>query len=382
MSPEEPVTGTGAGVSAPLEQPPAGLESHYLGTGPNRLHVLTSRCADPSGPLVCLLHGNLSTARFFEPTALALPPSWDVILPDLRGFGRSGAAAVEATRGLRDFAEDLDRALSIGEQGQPVQARPVHLAGWSMGGGVVMQYAIDHPERVASVTLISPVSPFGFGGTRGEDGELCRDDGAGSGGGVVAGELVRRITEADRSDDSQFSPRSVLRAIYLKPPLRLPLAVEDLFVDEILATATGDDNYPGDHRTSPHWPGVAPGTRGVANTMAPLYCDLSKFAEVVAGGVPVLWVRGADDQIVSDTSLIDVGYLGAAGVMTGWPGEEFPAQPMVSQTRAMLRRAQAAGGTFTEVVFPDCGHSPHLEYPARFVSLVTDFITATEAPRI
>lgn len=134
---------------------------------------------------------------------------------------------------------------------------------------------------------------------------------------------------------------------------------------------------------APAWwppkPGVAPGTRGVANAMALLYCDLSKFAEVVAGGVPVLWLRGADDQIVSDTSPIDVGYLGAAGVMPGWPGEEFPAQPMVAQTRAMLRRAQAGGGAVTEVVFPDCGHSPHLEHPARFVSVFTDFITATEA---
>jgi pimeloyl-ACP methyl ester carboxylesterase len=368
------MTSTQGCVSAPLEQPPAGLESVYLGEGPARLHLL-SRTGDASGPVVCLVHGNLSTARFFEPTALELPPSWRLSLPDLRGFGRSAPALVDATRGLRDFSDDLDRVLAAGSQ-----HRPVHLAGWSMGGGVVMQYAIDHPERVASVTLISPVSPFGFGGTKGADGELCRDDGAGSGAGVVAGELVRRITEADRSDDSQFSPRSVMRALYLKPPLRLPPAVEDLFVDEILATAMGDDNYPGDHRPSANWPGVAPGTRGVVNAMSPLYCELSKFADVAAR-VPVLWLRGADDQIVSDTSLIDVGYLGAAGIMPGWPGEEFPAQPMVAQTRAMLRRAQAAGGTVTEVVFPGCGHSPHLEQPARFRSVLTEFVTTAEASR-
>jgi pimeloyl-ACP methyl ester carboxylesterase len=364
------MTGTAAGASAPLEQPPPGLESRYLGDGPGRLHVLTS---PGDGPVVCLLHGNLSTARFFEPAALQLPSSWHLILPDLRGFGRSGPAPVDATRGLRDFADDLHRALSDGFDGP--DGRPVHLAGWSMGGGAVMQYAIDHPDRVASLTLISPVSPFGFGGTKGEDGALCRDDGAGSGAGVVAAELVRRISEGDRSDDSQFSPRSVLRALYLKPPRRLPPAVEDLFVDEILATATGDDNYPGDHRPSAHWPGVAPGTRGVANAMAPLYCDLSKFADVAAR-VPVLWLRGADDQIVSDTSPIDVGYLGASGVMPGWPGEDFPAQPMVAQTRAVLRRAQAAGGAVTEVVFPDCGHSPHLEDPARFLAVFTGFVTA------
>jgi pimeloyl-ACP methyl ester carboxylesterase len=54
---------------------------------------------------------------------------------------------------------------------------------------------------------------------------------------------------------------------------------------------------------------------------------------------------------------------------------------MVAQTRAMLGRAQPAGGTVTEVVFPDCGHSPHLEQPARFRSVFTEFVTTAEAAR-
>ena len=48
---------------------------------------------------------------------------------------------------------------------------------------------------------------------------------------------------------------------------------------------------------------------------------------------PVLWIRGADDQIVSDQSLFDVGTLGALGAIPGYPGSDvFPSQPMVSQT--------------------------------------------------
>ena len=52
---------------------------------------------------------------------------------------------------------------------------------------------------------------------------------------------------------------------------------------------------------------------------------------------PVLWLRGADDVNVSDTSLYDLAYLGSIGALAGWPGEQaWPAQPMVAQTRAVL----------------------------------------------
>jgi len=34
----------------------------------------------------------------------------------------------------------------------------------------------------------------------------------------------------------------------VRPPLRFPADVEDLLVDEILATAMGEGNYPGDSR--------------------------------------------------------------------------------------------------------------------------------------
>ena len=74
----------------------------------------------------------------------------------------------------------------------------VHLLGWSLGGAVVLQYAIDHPEAVASIVLESPMSPYGFGGTRDHGGTPCWPDFAGSGGGTASPELVRRIAEGDR----------------------------------------------------------------------------------------------------------------------------------------------------------------------------------------
>jgi pimeloyl-ACP methyl ester carboxylesterase len=354
------------------------LESKMVRPGSTGLHVMVSGADGAGGPIVCFVHGNLSSSRFFSDTMASLPSAWRVVAPDLRGFGRSAPAPVDATRGVRDFADDVGTVLD--DPAVVAADRPVHLVGWSLGGGVVMQYAIEHADRVASVTLIATISPFGFGGTRDVGGSLCYEDGAGSGGGIINPEFVRHLVEGDSGEESDLSPRSVLRSLYLNPSFQLSPQREDLFVDEILATALGDDNYPGTQRSSAHWPGVGPGTRGVGNAMSPLFCDLSGFDAVVAAR-PVLWVHGSDDLIVSDHSALDFGQLGADGVIPGWPGAEFPPQPMVSQIRAMLGRGEQAGGNVVEVIFEGSGHSPHLEQPERFCQLLTRFVTDAEASR-
>ena len=101
-----------------------------------------------------------------------LPSDLRVIAVDLRGFGDTGSLPVDGTRGLRDFSDDLYATLTA----LPVPT--AHIVGWSMGGGLVMQYAIDHP--VLSLTLQAPVSPCGFAGTR-RDASQLTDEGAGCG---------------------------------------------------------------------------------------------------------------------------------------------------------------------------------------------------------
>jgi pimeloyl-ACP methyl ester carboxylesterase len=90
---------------------------------------------------------------------------------------------------------------------------------------------------------------------------------------------------------------------------------------------------------------------------------------------PVLWIRGAEDQIVSDNSLFDFGTLGKLGLIPNYPGEEvYPPQPMVSQTRYVLEQYQRNGGTYTEVVFDDCGHTPFVEKPEQFLTRFHPFL--------
>lgn len=100
----------------------------------------------------------------------------------------------------------------------------------------------------------------------------------------------------------------------------------------------------------------------VRSAMAPRYFDVSAIATVPTR-LPVLWVHGADDVIVSGTSLFDLNFLGSLGAIPSWPGADVaPQQQMVTQPRAVFERY----GNYTEVVYANCGHSAHLEHPKEF----------------
>jgi pimeloyl-ACP methyl ester carboxylesterase len=156
------------------------------------------------------------------------------------------------------------------------------------------------------------------------------------------------------------SPRATLRALYVAPRAD-PWPDEDLWVASMLTTRTGPGFYPGDSTPSPNWPGFAPGSRGVLNSMAPNRCRWDDLPDA-AQRPPVLWIRGAVDQIVADAAGLDLAVLGQVGLIPGYPGAEaVPPQPMIAQTRAVLDRYAAAGGSYREVVLDGTGHSPHLE---------------------
>ena len=65
----------------------------------------------------------------------------------------------------------------------------------------------------------------------------------------------------------------MFRASYVAPGFTTEH--EDVWVESMLSTSTATGNYPGDSTTSESWPGFAPGTIGVLNTLAPKYFDVS-----------------------------------------------------------------------------------------------------------
>ncbi|WNG13488.1 alpha/beta fold hydrolase [Cystobacter fuscus] len=315
---------------------------------------------------VLFVHGNCSSSAFFQGLLTRLPRGLRGIAMDLRGYGDTEPKPIDATRGMRDSSDDvasLMDALGL--------TRALFVA-HSAGAGVVMQLAIDHPERVAGLVLEAPISPFGFGGTRDVDGTPCWDDFAGSGGGTANPDFTQRLKNKDRSAEGNTAPRVVLTGSYVKPPFKME--DEEAMLDSVLSTRVSDVHYPGTFSQSAHWPGVAPGDTGINNSFSPKYFNLSAFADI-SPRPDVLWIRGTDDVIVSDTSLFDFGYLGKLGFIPGWPGEEqYPPQPMVSQTRRLLERYAARGGRFHEEVFAETGHSPHVERPREFERVVFPFL--------
>lgn len=313
------------------------------------------------GTPVLFIHGNASSATFWEEIMLSLPVGYRGIALDLRGYGDADRdKKIDATRGMGDFADDVIALLD------ELGIEKTHVVGHSLGGGVVFRLLMDYPERFLTVTLVNPSSPYGFGGTKGVEGTLNYEDAAGSGGGVVNPDFPRLIGEGDRSTDNpQASPRVVMNSFYWKPPF-VPEREEDL-LSSLLSEHIGEDAYPGDMTPSENWPNVAPGRFGPINASSPKYVKPVKHLLEAEPKHDILWVRGSDDQIVSDTSLFDLGTLGSMGAVPGWPGADvFPPQPMVSQTRDVLEKYAAAGGSYTEVVIEDTGHTPYVEKPDEF----------------
>ena len=335
-----------------------GIRSRVVETPGLNVAVLEREGDDPQTPperTVVLIHGNASSSVFWQEIMQDLPSDLRVIAIDLRGFGGTEHAPVDATRGVRDFSDDVWATLEA--LGIPT----AHFVGWSMGGGVVMQYALDHP--VLSLTLQSPVSPYGFGGTR-RDGTRVTADDAGTGGGAANPDFVQRLIDRDSSADAPTSPRSVFRSGYVAA--EYTSEHEDEWVESMLSTSTATGNYPGDGVASENWPGFAAGKIGVLNTMVPQNFNVSGIVGLDPKP-PILWIHGTADAIVSDTSFYDLNYLGQLGIIPGWPGAEVaPPQEMVSQTRDVLDAYAAAGGSVTEVALEGIGHSAHLEAPAEF----------------
>lgn len=336
----------------------AGIEKKIVESKRIRTRVLFFGPED--GIPVLFLHGNVSSATWWEEVLVSLPEGYRGIAPDQRGFGEADPTkVVDATRGMGDFADD---ALALLDH---LGYEKAHLVGNSLGGMVVWRLLMDSAHRLLTVTLADPGSPFGFGATRDETGTPTNPDFAGSGGGLSNPELIQRMKDGDMSTESDFSPRSALRTLLVKPPF-IPER-EDELVRAMLSTHLGEKAIPGDSKQSLHWPHMAPGVWGATNATSPKYAgDVEKIIHCNPKPT-ILWVRGSHDLVVSDTAASDPGFLGRMNLLPGWPGEEaYPPQPMLKQIRATLENYAAEGGKYKEVIIEETGHVPFIEKTDEF----------------
>jgi len=107
------------------------------------------------GEPLLLLHGGLGSIDLFEPGLPVLAQSRQVIAVDLHGHGRTPLG---------------NRAISLIDMGNDVAAvltklgyKEVDVMGYSLGGGVALRLAVQHPASVRRLVLVStPFAQAGF----------------------------------------------------------------------------------------------------------------------------------------------------------------------------------------------------------------------------
>ena len=100
-------------------------------------------------PTIVLIHGSPGDNEEVEEAAALLGQHYRSIAPDLPGFGGSSRDVPDySNRAHARYILQLLDSLHIGS---------VHLLGFSMGGGVVLQMAALQPGRVRSITMLSAI---------------------------------------------------------------------------------------------------------------------------------------------------------------------------------------------------------------------------------
>ncbi|WP_221177495.1 alpha/beta fold hydrolase [Nocardioides marmoriginsengisoli] len=292
--------------------PATGTSTVEVGGVPLRVRV----SGPGDGTPILLIHGIArSLEDWNESQDLLAAAGHRVISTDLPGFGysRKGRERPGLPAFGRAMAGLLD-ALGVTE--------PVHVMGNSLGGGVSMTLAVDHPDRVASVTLVNSV---GFGSEVNISalpmtyGVLAQLPG-------LAGTFGPRAREAGAN------------------------TIRDLFFDRSLAT-TDQFRHAGKLAKQKDFRATFLGT--AATLGAPVVGVKAGWrrellGRVAASGIPILVIWGDADKILP------------------------PHQ--VDAAKAALPAARFH-------VFADTGHMPQVERPAEFVAVAGAFVDEVQAAR-
>lgn len=258
------------------------------------------------GPVLLLIHGMAGSSRSWREVMPQLATDHTVIAPDLLGHGQSAKPLGDYSlgahaSGLRDLlgALKIDRATVVGQ---------------SLGGGVAMQLAYQHPEIAERLVLVN-------------SGGLGRD----------VSRLLRLFTLPGME--------------YLMPVL-FPAFVRD----------RGRTLMQSLYRRGLRAPHIAEMWRAYESLSEP---------ENRAAFVKTL--RAVIDPGGQAVSAKDRLYLTEAlPTLIMW-GDKDPIIPVQHAHDA----AELMPGSRLEI-FPGVGHFPHVEAPDRFVEVLSDFLATTE----
>lgn len=256
-------------------------------------------------PTILLVHGVAGGSRAWRDVMPALAGDYTVLAPDLLGHGESAKPVGDYSLGAHASGlRDLLAVLDLG---------PVSVVGHSLGGGVAMQLAYQHPELVERLVLV------------------------GSGGlGREVSMLLRALT---------------LPGVEYLMPLVFPSFLRD----------TGDRLSQKLHEQGLRSP-----------RLAEMWRAYSSLGEPENRQAFVRTLRSVLDPGGQTVSAADRLYLAAAvPTMIVW-GDADRIIPVEHAHAAH----DAIEGSRLEI-FEGVGHFPHLEDPERFVEVMRDFMTTT-----
>ena len=294
------------------------IESVDLPTG----ETVAYRHREGEIPLV-LLHGNMTSSKHWDLVLDAVDERFDCYAMDMRGFG--GSTYETPVDSLADFAED------VGPFADSVGLDAFHLWGWSTGGGVAMEFAARHPERVDRLVLMAPVGTRGYPVYRKDETGRPTDEPLTTREEIAADPVqVRPMVHAHETED-----RETFKAIWNQLIYTDERPEDDLYeayVDDMLTQRNLVDVY-----------------RALAQFNVSDEANDYGEGSGLAGDVthPTLLVHGDRDHVI--------------------PRE------MVEQTLADLPNAE-----FVEL--EDCGHSPPVDALDRLLDAVEPFLLDADEP--
>lgn len=104
------------------------------------------------GPPLLFIHGLGSSAEDWEPQVRVFSKTFQIVVVDLRGHGRSDKPP--GPYGIPLFAADVAEFL----QARRISA--AHVVGLSLGGCVALQLALDRPDLVRSLVVVNSAPEF------------------------------------------------------------------------------------------------------------------------------------------------------------------------------------------------------------------------------
>lgn len=115
----------------------------------NKKEMPGGHAASPERSQVIAIHGSASTGGQWRRLVGTLSASYDVVRPDLPGYGRNQNVVPQGEPSLASDAIEIERIAKS-------TAAPSHIVAHSYGAAVALKFALGHPHRVASLTLIEP----------------------------------------------------------------------------------------------------------------------------------------------------------------------------------------------------------------------------------